>query len=256
MSRSRRIGMAAAALAAVLAAVGAYPVRASAQATVTPNGPYTYWNWPGSGFYNTDERLTVLGHTAGTHYFWAHQFAFNGGDGGYLGLQVGSWPNNTKIALFSVWSATAASGPNCGTFSGEGTGYTCRIDPYDWVLGRTYRLRVWETTSDASGRWYGAWVQDTVTGVDSYVGSIRVPLTWQGLTGWVSWTEYFGAAVGSCSKLPWAKARWEYPTANAGTIAITSHSNAVGTSGTCPKWTTITDVPGGVVQEMGNQALR
>jgi hypothetical protein len=73
-----------------------------------------------------DQRLTVLGHSPGTHYFWSHQFGFIGGENGYLGLQVGSYPNNTKIALFSIWGANGADGPNCGPFV-EGTpGYTCR----------------------------------------------------------------------------------------------------------------------------------
>lgn len=236
----------------VLAAAGAVVPTASAFA-VTPNGTYSNWTWPATstGYYNFDQRLTILGHSSGTHYFWAHQMHFVAGDGGYLGLQVGSYPNNTKIALFSLWSANGAEGANCGTFV-EGTpGHTCRIDPYNWVLGREYRLRVWAVGEDALGEWWGAWVQDTVTGVDSHVGNIRVPTSWGGLYPWsVSWTEYFGVRPRTCSKLPWAKARFGFPTANAGTVQFASHTHTIG-SGDCPSYSRITEVPGADIQEMG-----
>lgn len=220
--------------------------------TVQPNGPYSDWSWPGSGYYyNADEKLTVNSHTPGANYFWAHQFAFSGGDGGYIGLQDGSYPNNTKIALYSIWAANGASGPNRGTFSGEGSGYTCRLDPYGWVEGREYRLRVWVTSEDPYGRWYGAWVQDTATGIDSYIGSIRVPLAWGGIQGWTSWTEYFGPAVMACSQIPYSQITWKYPTANNGTVTILGHQHVIG-SGDCPSYTGIYDVRGGDLQVLGS----
>ena len=101
----------------VLALVGVFAVAAPQAAyAVAPNGTYSNWTWPATstGYYNFDQRLTILGHSSGTHYFWAHQMHFVGGDGGYLGLQVGSYPNNTKIALFSLWGANGASGARCG----------------------------------------------------------------------------------------------------------------------------------------------
>jgi len=235
-------------LAAVAAVAPAVPAYA-----VAPNGTYSNWTWPATttGYYNFDQRLTVLGHSSGTHYFWAHQMHFVDGDGGYLGLQVGSFPNNTKIALFSLWSATAAEGANCGPFV-EGTpGYTCRLDPYTWVTGREYRLRVWSVGADALGEWWGAWVQDTVTGVDSFVGKIRVPVSWSGLYPWsVSWTEYFGVRPRTCAKLPWARARFGFPTADAGTVQFASHTHLIG-SGDCPSNSQITEVPGADIQQMG-----
>jgi hypothetical protein len=122
-----------------------------AAAAVAPNGTYSNWTWPASttGYYNFDQRLTILGHSPGTHYFWAHQFQFIGGDGGYLGLQVGLYPNNSKIALFSVWGANGAQGANCGPFNEGGAGYTCRLDPYAWVSGRAYRMRLWSVGEDS-----------------------------------------------------------------------------------------------------------
>ncbi|HEV2781562.1 MAG TPA: DUF3472 domain-containing protein [Actinophytocola sp.] len=241
-------------VALVVAAAVVAPAPASAE--VAPNGTYSNWTWPatGTGYYNFDQRLTILGHNAGTHYFWAHQMHFIAGDGGYLGLQVGSYPNNTKIALFSLWGANAADGANCGPFVEGGAGYTCRLDPYNWVTGRTYRLRVWAVGEDALGEWWGAWVQDTVTGVDSYVGRLRVPTSWAWLYPWsVSWTEYFGARPATCDGLPWAKAQFGFPTANAGTVRIASHTHTIG-SGDCPAYSRITEVSGADVQEMGRLA--
>jgi hypothetical protein len=115
--------------------------------------------------------------------------------------------------LFSLWGANGAEGANCGTFIEGGAGYTCRLDPYSWVTGRAYRLRIWAVGEDALGDWWGAWVRDTVTGVDSCVGKLRVPISWGWLRGdWsVSWTEYFGAWPKNCAKLPWAKAQFDPP---------------------------------------------
>ena len=227
----------------------------AARANVAPTGTYSNWYWPDNpdGYYNMDQRMTVLGHGAGAHHFWAHQFAYVNGDGGYLGLQAGSSPNNTKIALFSIYGATGATGGACGPFTeGTATGYTCRIDPFAWVTGRAYRLRIWTLSKDTTGEWWGAWVQDTVTGVDSHIGTIRVPLTWGWLGAWsTSWTSYFGASPATCDDLPWGKAQFDSPTANAGTVAVGSHRHNISTTGDCSEYARVTDVSAGDVQEMG-----
>jgi hypothetical protein len=225
----------------------------TAYAAVQPNGTYSNWFWPSTttGYYNFDERVQIINHTAGTHYFWSHQFGFIGGDGGYLGLQVGSFPNDTKIALFSIWGANGASGPRCGPFVEGTAGYTCRLDPYNWVTGRTYRLRLWVLSVEDAGQWWGAWVQDTVTGVDSYIGKIRVPAPWGWLNTWsVSWTEYFGPQANVCEEIPWAYAWFGFPTANNGTVNISTHSHFINQTGNCPQYSRIVEY-GGDLQEMG-----
>lgn len=240
-------------LVAVVAAVMSLVLAAPASAAVAVNGPYSIWTWPPSttGFYNVDQRLTVLGHDAGIHRFWAHQFGFVGGDGGYVGLQIGSAPDNTKIALFSIFNANGHSGPNCGAGSELGDPFhTCRIDPYNWVTGHTYRLRVWAVGADSLGDWWGAWVQDTVTGVENYIGSLRVPLSWSWLDPWVSWTERFGSSPASCAAMGWSSARFDHPTADNGGVRIAGHTHSIG-AGDCPAYTRIVDVTGGDVQEMG-----
>lgn len=219
-------------------------------AHIKVNGPYSNWLWPQSNHYNIDEKIAILDHTAGASFFWAHQFGFDGGDGGYLGLQDGSSPNGGKIALYSVWQANAASGPNCGTFSGEGKGYTCRIDPYNWVENRTYRLRVQAADVDEYGKWYSAWVQDVSGEDDSYIGRIRVPLAWGGLHGSSSWTEYFGPALSSCTALPRSRVLWHYPTADDGAVGISGHNHYIG-PGDCPSYTHIVERGYADVQEVG-----
>lgn len=226
---------------------------ATASAAVLPNGTYSNWTWPSTstGYYNFDQRITVIDYGSGARYFWAHQFGFLSGSGGYLGLQIGSYPNNSKIALFSIWGANAASGPRCSTFQEQGAGYTCRLDPYNWAIGRAYRLRIWTVSTDSMGEWWGAWVQDTATGADSYIGSIRVPLSWGWLTsGSVAWTEDFGPRPSTCAGFSGAKAQFDFPTANAGGVHIASHSHSFG-SGDCPTYSRILHVPGADVQEMG-----
>jgi peptidoglycan hydrolase-like protein with peptidoglycan-binding domain len=234
-------------------AVAMVAVAPPASAAVRPNGTYSNWTWPASssGYYNFDLNLTVLNSASGSHYFWSHQFWLKGGQAGYLGLQTGSSPNNTKIALFSIWGANAAEGPRCGPFVENTPGYTCRLDPYNWVTGRSYRLRVWAAGADAGGDWWGAWVRDSATGVDSYVGRIRVPASWGSLdTGSVAWTENFGPLPATCSGFPWAKAQFTFPTANNGAVRISSHSHSFG-GGDCPSYSRILHVPGADVQEMG-----
>lgn len=236
--------------AAAIAAVLVLLTPTASQA-VAVNGPYTYWAWPGSNFYNLDIRLTVLGHDAGIRRFWAHQFHFGFGENGYLGLQIGSSPNLTKIALFSIFGANGHADGNCTQGTELGVPFhTCRVDPYNWAVGRAYRLRVWSLSVDSAGEWFGAWVQDTVTGSDRYIGRIRVPLSWAGFDSSVSWTERFGTAPATCSGMGWSKVQWDFPTANAGSVHIVGDSSAIG-AGDCPSYTRILKVPGARVQEMG-----
>lgn len=227
----------------------------AAPAGVLPTQPYSTWTWSSANHTDIAEKLTIEQATPGASYYYADQFLFgNGGDQGYIGLQDGSWPSGGKAAIFSIWSANAASGANCGTFGREGTGFSCRIDPYQWVVGRTYRLRVYRDGADSGGTWYKATIRDTVTGVVKTVGRIRVPLAWSGMQGHVSWTEWFVGPVPTCKDIVRSRVRWQYPTAQNDTVAITGHGQVLGPywepPRACVKGTTITNVSGGVVQEI------
>ena len=93
---------------------------------------------------------------------------------------------------------------------------------YEWKPSRAYRLRVWKLEQDSGGQWWSGWVQDTVTGIDTHIGAIRVPLSAGQLANWsTNWSEYFPAnatPLSSCSAQPYSRVRWREPRANGGTV--------------------------------------
>lgn len=235
-------------LVAVLALIAAVLPSTPAYAAIRPVGPYSWWQGLNAGYWNLDQRLTIKKHTPSSTLFWAHQIGFVGmSEGGYLGLQV---YGSTKLALFSIWGATASRGAECGPFFEGGAGHSCRITGYNWSINRAYRLRVWALETEGTGRWWGAWAQDTTTGVDRHVGAVFVPFTTL-LDSRVSWIEYFGGDLPSCDAVPVAKALWEFPTANNGAVRSSSAVNIIGTGTDCPDSAKVTNVTGGTVQQMG-----
>ena len=198
----------------------------------TPAGHY---NWGGAtGLYNMDFFYTIESDSGpGTYVFWAHQFWFEGGDGGYTGLQTNGTIRRKSVgnmAIFSIWQAEkakAAQGATAQKFGGEGTGYSVRI-PYPYVQGVKYRFRI----ASEGDSWWGVTIEDTSTGVETYMGSIKVPATWGSLQGYsANFTEVFGGAA-TCFDQPYAKARFDLPQANDGTLnAILSSSETYGDCG-------------------------
>lgn len=229
--------------------------RLTDQPGVLPSQPYSSWTWSSANHTDIGQKLSIQTATPGATYYYADQFIFgSGGDQGYIGLQDGSWPSGGRAAIFSIWSANAASGANCATFGREGTGWSCRVDAYKWVVGRTYQLRVTKDGVDSGGTWYKGTVRDTATGVLTTMGRIRVPLAWSGMQGHVSWTEWFGAPVASCQAIVASKVRWTYPTAQKDTVRITGHNTVLGPywepPRPCVKGTVTTDVTGAVIQDI------
>ncbi len=150
--------------------------------------------------------------------FWAHQFWFLVGDGGYIGIQtngyITEWVGN--MFIFSIWNAeagVAGEGATCLAFEGEGIGWSCRL-PMDWHENQPYRLRIAHEGND----WWGAWVMDLTTSQEQYLGRIKVPEEW-GLLQGVSdnFTEYYGS-VPSCEEIDYAVATFNHPTANNGSL--------------------------------------
>jgi len=130
--------------------------------------------------------------------FWAHQFGFKNGEGGYIGLQI---VDGRPKAIFSIWEALSGS-DGCNTFSGEGTGIRCFID-YEWKVGETYRLRIWA----AGNAWIGA-VYNYTTNEEVRIGTIFVPEDRGMLSpSSVVWTEYVGfdTCKASFSNVIWSK---------------------------------------------------
>jgi len=154
-----------------------------------PPGTYVEAFWERDNSYNFDVDIQITDAPDNAIVlFWAHQFGFVGGNGGYIGLQtVGS----QKKAIFSIWDAIRGEPGN--PFTGEGEGWQILID-YDWKLDNKYRLRIWELGVEENGdEWWQGAVYDYATSTETIVGKILVPASWEWLSSWsVTWIEYAG----------------------------------------------------------------
>jgi hypothetical protein len=177
-------------------------------------------------------------------YFWSHQVALVGGEAAYLGLQTQGWEPTGKIAIFSVWGAIDADGPEyAAPFSGEGIGMTVRVQ-YQWAPGRGERLAI---RAEGDG-WWRAEVDDR------QIGRVRVASTWGGLAPTsIMWTERYAPPLRGCSDLGHAVAWFGTPVADGGAIPI-AHRNFLGDHRGCPG-SSVYDSDGGVVHVMGGNPL-
>ena len=153
---------------------------------------------------------------AGSQYFWAQQFFFEGTtQGGYTGLQsdgIIAGHRIGKMAIFSIWDALEATpgpGAQCQTFGGEGVGYSCRL-PFEWRENVTYRMILREVAADS---WSLAMFDPSI-GAERLIGTIRAPAPWGRVRlGSAGFAEYYGQ-VASCATLPHAVALLHQPTAD------------------------------------------
>ncbi len=224
---------------------------ADAPLPVRPAGVDSYWADLGAGYWNLDQKLTIYGYTAGSQLRWAHEVGFvDRADAGYVALEV---DGTAKWAVWSVRGADGGLGTDCVPTEENGVGYTCRV-ALGWLTGRTYTLRVWTLSTDAGGEWWGAWVIDTTTGAETFIGQLHVPHN-QRLESKAASTEYFGPDLASCAGSPQAKAIWKLPTGNNGAVRA-STAESYPTDGTaCPGTARVATVPGGTLQELGATPL-
>lgn len=207
-----------------------------------PVGTYTQWSWPPSdrGYDEMSWELEPRTDPSPVGYFWSHQVAIARGDGGYLGLQTQGAAPPGKIAIFSLWGATDAEGPEyAAPFGGEGTGMSVRVR-YRWEPGRRERLII----RAEGGGWWGAEVGSR------RIGRIRVPSGW-GQLGPTSimWTERYAPPLRACADLGHAVAWFGTPVADGG-VAPVGHRNFLAEHRGCPG-SSVHDSEGGVVQVMG-----
>jgi len=182
------------------------------------NAMHVYWNDPnpnGPGYYNIDQYMWLEQKSPTTFYamfwrFYNSSVTISGGfpSGGYLGLQTqGNFYNNAlppqEIAIFSVWDANGAQGFNCGQFSGEGNGYSCRI-PFKFTTNTIYKYRVWAVGHDSMGEWWSAWVND------KWVGEIRIPWFTR-IKQNSDFTEYYGPNGNNCNSFAKSTVVWSQP---------------------------------------------
>lgn len=189
----------------------------TASATPQHVGGADYASWrfqgPGDDLWAVDQVVWLDQKAVST--FWAMQFRFAGSDdAGYLGLQTdGSRFDGSEgdTVVFSLWNASATRGASCGTFAGEGTGFSCRL-ALAVTPGVQYRLRVWRLEADDGGQWWGGWVSDGER--DHHIGDIQVPAAGHEYLGEVlNFSEYFGPAV-PCDRVPRSQINLTQPAAN------------------------------------------
>ncbi|NUO75517.1 MAG: DUF3472 domain-containing protein [Lysobacter sp.] len=190
--------------------------------------------WPATdvGYLDMNFPTTVTDEPGKDGYtYWAHQFWFKGGDGGYVGLQQRDGHN--KALNFSIWKAigwTAEPGTQCAYFDHEGSGVQCWV-AYDWRQRATYDIRI---VAEAPARW-AAYIVDTGSGGQRKVATIQVPAAWGGLTNRTN-TFLEDYAQGSqerasCAAVPASSAVLHAPSAEQGSVApVTS---TVTTYGIC-----------------------
>lgn len=230
-----------------------------------PTGTYTDWNWPEAprnpegkiGYRSFSHRL-VIERTPGNPevgYFWAHQVAFVDGKDAYFGLQtLGERTDGTmgKVAIFSVWDALDARGPGFARrFGGEGVGFQTLI-PYDWQVGKAYRLRLFKSGESRKGTEWTAMVREESSGDEVTIGTITVPKKWGYLGNWsVMWSErYTGPEIRTCRDVGYARVWFEEPSANDGGLKPDQHGNYLSDPVNCPN-SRVVDRGNGTCQEMG-----
>lgn len=212
--------------AAMVALLGA----PAAEAAQHIDGNAHQWWTVAAPSYNIDQRFTFRAMSDATYFalvVWYDHGAPS--DGAYMGVQ--QLAGGARIARFSVWNstaATAAAGGTCRNFDGEGIGKTCEI-PFAFQLDHPYRYRMWRLSNDGQGNWWGAWIIDEVTHVETPIGQIRTPAVDGDVTSADTFDEYFGDAM-PCDRVPWSAADILAPTLNATTSTATP---AAPTFGAC-----------------------
>jgi hypothetical protein len=180
---------------------------------------YAYWNMAVVGdTWNIDQNIQVLQRARDS--YWAGSWTWNvpreTSEGGYAGIQTngGRFDGSTgDTAIFSIWRANGSRGPACGAFGGEGTGLSCRR-AYTINTNRLYRLRIWRLNADSSGQWWGAWILDQSTGVETWIGDLRAPHGVTSMTGYQNFAEYFGRQMLQASYVPRSIVDFTQPAAN------------------------------------------
>lgn len=146
-------------------------------------------------------------------YFWAQQFWFNRGNGGYYGIQSDGDIDGTrqKIAIFSIWESVAAvkssqPGSSAESFGHEGSGFSCKI-PFQWEEGSSYKLelrRIFSGNIMENISWEAS-ILNIVSNQAFLIGCISVPAVWGNLQPNSNFfVEYF-RNVPSCYDTPFEK---------------------------------------------------
>ncbi|MBX4335175.1 DUF3472 domain-containing protein [Bartonella raoultii] len=117
-----------------------------------------------------------------SHYYWASQFSFKNGNGGYIGLQNSK---GVHFVNYSIWNAVGWKSKHCKRFSGEGSGVQCQIK-MPWKVGHQYRLDVSKEENLVTGT-----IIDLMDRTKTTLGVIEVPKTFGKFDGSLHFVEEY-----------------------------------------------------------------
>jgi hypothetical protein len=231
--------------------------------------PYTDWRWPVPlDSLEWDLTVEVLPEEDG--YLWSHEFDFEGKAGGFIGLQArGGYQlepplGRVEIAdMVTIWISASMLGAELGDVaypnaraaiieSTSGEWMTIHVK-YEVEACRTYHFRVAVESTDASGNlWYGTWVEDTTSGIETYLGRIQVPADWGRIAGVSSnWTNRIGHdRLLTCDDPEPVSAFFAEPTGNLGSVRPSPPENRFAGPELCPG-SRFTEFSDGMRQEVG-----
>ncbi|CAN5878109.1 hypothetical protein BH11PSE12_BH11PSE12_32890 [soil metagenome] len=196
---------------------------------------YINWSWPSLVSKMEVDMTALFIPPVGTPSFLSNEFQLwdasnNYVAESYIGFQHSYRGSNRRAVLFSIWDATGASagaGGICQPFGGEGIGQQCFI-PYDWVAGKSYRMRVVHD----SGLNFSGYVIDlsTTPPTETLIGQIQAPAQNSaktsgapvGIAGSMSqWVEHYVDSPGACSNIAYTKVVRGQPFGNGGAVQPT-----------------------------------
>lgn len=128
-------------------------------------------SWPTNSEFNKLSFFQQISNDGGkdSKYYWANQFHFKNGDGGYIGLQ--NRGEGVHAFNYSIWKAKGWKSGVCSYFEHEGSGVQCQI-VVPWKTGHQYKLDVSKNGNLVTGV-----VTDLMDGTATTVGVIEIPDT-------------------------------------------------------------------------------
>jgi hypothetical protein len=191
----------------------------------------SYWDWPtpSNGLTALENDITFEADGTPDGYYAANYFWFKGdypATGGYFGLQTNGLGDPAgKIAVFSIWGATAASGPGVNKpFEEDGIGFTSRL-PFPWEVKKTYHLKVALSSITADSNVWSATITDLSTGKVSPIGQLTVPKSRGVLASpTVTFHERYAGPTNSCADLQYSQVTFTNVIGN-GSVKPLKHTN-------------------------------
>ena len=170
----------------------------------------------------------------------------SGDNSAYMGLQTDGQRFDETVgdmAIFSGFGANDARGTSCRRLNEAGQSiYSCRL-AYPLRASQWYRYRIWRLDATAEGQWWGAWIRDESTGVETEIGRMLMPVVSSTISSTASFTENFGPNV-ACNEAQRSIAIFTQPAANQTSPGAYEHYSSLGSTaeGGCGGSVTATDL--------------